>query len=335
MTDLPALPDGLTVGPLTAADVADAAALLEAAEEVDDTGEHWSAPDLEEYWVNDLLDLAQDGLVVRTVDGDLVAWATTLALPTFRNAFRVILEARVHPAWRNRGIGRALLAWQLARGRELHAARHPEAPAALTVGAYTSMPSLEGLLRRAGLPQERWYFVMERPLTDLPAVRAVDGAQLVPFSWDRDDEIRRAHNTAFAEHHGSAERDEVTWRTLFTGQRAFRPGLSVVALADGAVVAYVLAYVFDADTAATGHEQVDLGQIGVLPSARGRGLAKATIAAVLRTAAEHGCCSAGLQVDSENVTGALALYERLGFTRRRTQVSWTLALPPIGGAQAR
>jgi ribosomal protein S18 acetylase RimI-like enzyme len=35
----------------------------------------------------------------------------------------------------------------------------------------------------------------------------------------------------------------------------------------------------------------------------------------------------GLQVDSQNVTGVLGLYESLGFTKRRTQVSWTLAPP--------
>ncbi len=190
------------------------------------------------------------------------------------------------------------------------------------------MPSLERLLQRAGLAQERWYFAMERPLTDLPGAPVVDGVELIPFTWDRDDEVRRAHNAAFTQHHGSAERDETTWQTLFTGQRAFRPDLSVLAVADGAVVAYVLAYVFAADTQANGFEQVDLGQIGVLPSARGRGLAKATIAAVLQRAAEQGCRSAGLQVDSENVTGALRLYEGLGFTRRRTQGTWTLALPP-------
>ena len=90
----------------------------------------------------------------------------------------------------------------------------------------------------------------------------------------------------------------------------------------------MLGYVVQADTAANGYEQVELGQIGVLPAARGRGLAKATISATLRAAAEHGCRTAELQVDSENVTGALGLYEGLGFTRRRTQISWSLPLPP-------
>ncbi|WP_089337828.1 GNAT family N-acetyltransferase [Blastococcus mobilis] len=329
MADFPTLPDGLTVRPLAADDVADASALLEAAEELDDTGEHWSPDDLTEWWVNDLVDLERDSLAVTSPDGGFVAWATVLALPTFRDAFRIILEARVHPAWRDRGIGCGLLAWQLERGREVHAERHPESPAVLSVEVYTSMSSLEGLVRRAGLEQERWYFVMERPLTDLPAVPAVEGVQLVPFSWDRDDEVRRAHNAAFTKHHGSADRDETTWRTLFTGQRAFRPELSSLALVDDAVVAYALAYVFEADTAANGYEQVDFGQIGVLPAARGRGLAKAIIATSLRAAAERGCRSAGLQVDSENVTGALRLYEGLGFTKRRTQVSWTRALPAV------
>jgi mycothiol synthase len=325
----PSLPEGLTARPITPQDVGPIAALVATAEEADRTGEHWSAEDLAEFWLNDLVDLTRDSLVVCAEDGAVVGWATAIAPPTFRKTFRIGLEGRMHPEWRRCGIGRALLAWQLDRGAQLHAERHPEAPGAVTVLAPTTMTSLEGMLRRAGLRQERWYFVMERPLTGLPAVPVPEGVELVPFSWDRDDEVRRAHNAAFTEHHGSAERDELTWRTWYTGQRSFRPDLSVLAIADGAVEAYVLAYVFDADTAATGVRETDFGQIGVLPSARGRGLAKATIAAALRAAAERDCGRAGLQVDSENVTGALGLYEGLGFRTVRARVSWALDLPPV------
>jgi mycothiol synthase len=324
---LPALPEDLSVAPLTPADVDDAAALLAEAETVDDTGEHYSAEDLTEWWVNDLVDLHRDGVAVRDRDGALVAWATVLALPTFRDAFRIDLEARVHPARRREGIGRALLGWQIARGREIHVERHPASPAVLAVAAPTTMPSLGGLLRRAGFGEERWYSVMERRLDELPVAPAVDGVQLVPFTWDRDDEVRRAHNASFTEHHGSAERDTTTWQTLFTGQRAFRPDLSVLALEDDAVVGYALGYVYEADSGARGYDEVHLGQIGVLPSARGRGLASALIAEVLRRAAGAGCSHAGLEVDTGNVTGALRLYESLGFHTVRTQVSWSTALP--------
>ncbi len=330
MAALPTLPGGLTAGPITEADVADAAALLAAAEPLDDTGEHWSAEDLAEWWVGDLLDLARDSLAVRDGGGALVAWATVSALPGFREAFRIDLEARVHPGVRDRGIGRALLAWQIARGREVHAERHPGSPAVLAVAVPTTMPALEGMVRRAGFGAERWYVVMERPLDDLPAAPGVDGIDLAPFDRDRDEEVRQAHNASFTAHHGSAERDAATWRTLFTGQRAFRPDLSMLALADGAVVGYALGYVYEADSRAAGHDTVHLGQIGVLPAWRRRGVASAVIAAVLRAGAEAGCARAALDVDSGNSTGAVGVYERLGFRTVRTRVTWSLALTPTG-----
>src|SRR3712207_5563485 len=171
---------------------------------------------------------------------------------------------------------------------------------------------------------------MARPLTGLPEAPAVPGVALVPLAWARDDGVRRAHTAAFTDHHGSAERDATTWRAWFTGTRAFRPDLSVLALVDGAVTGYVLTYVYEADTRATGLQQAHLGQLGVLRSARGRGVASAAIVAALRAAAAAGCDTAGLQVDTGNPTGAFGLYQRLGFTRVRTRVQW--ACTQIGRA---
>jgi ribosomal protein S18 acetylase RimI-like enzyme len=328
VTDLPGLPAGLTARAMTLADIDAVVALLAAAEPGDDTGEHWDAEDLAGEWDNELVDLAEDGLVVWS-GPDLAGWATAIAPPTFRDAMSVYLEGRVHPGSRGRGIGRALLAWQLARGAEVHARRHPEAPARLVVPVPTTMPSLERLVRRAGLAAERRYLTMERELADLPAAPAAEGLDLVPFTWDRDDEVRRAHNVAFAAHHGSSERDPATWQIRFTGRPGFRPELSTLAVADGAVVAYTLVYVFESDTRATGRRSAYLGQIGALPQVRGRGLATAAIATSLRAAARHGCDLAALDVDSENGTGAVGLYERLGFRVARERVSWSRRIPPL------
>jgi mycothiol synthase len=327
------LPGGLTARPLAAADSVAVAALLAAAEQVDDTGEYPDAEDVAEWWRGWGLDPGRDGLAVCDPAGLVVAYATVTAPQTFRDAFTVYLEGRVRPDVRGRGIGRALLAWQLDRGAALHAERHPEAPGALTVEVPGGMRSLEALVRRAGLEAERWYREMQRPLTDLPETRPVAGIDIVPFTGDRDDEVRLAHNAAFRRHHGSSERDAEAWGALFTGQRGFRPDLSRLAIEDGVVVGYVLSYVYEADTAARGSRQVVLGQIGVLPPARGRGVASALIAEVLATAARSDCESAGLGVDTENVTGALRLYEGLGFRPVRSRASWTLGLPPVAGGR--
>ena len=323
------LPDGLTARPLHPDDVPALVALLTDAEAVDDTGVHESAEDLTGAWVNELVEPEHDTRVVATADGELVAWATAIAPPTFRDAYGVHLQGRVHPQWRGRGIGRWLLAWQLDRGTELHAQRHAGAPARLTVTAYTSMPDLAAMLRRAGLEQVRWFFHMERPLTDLPPRRRLDGIELVPFSWDRDEEVRVAHNVAFTEHYGSSERDVPSWQVMFTGQRNFRPDLSVLAVSDGAVLGYALSYVSEATAAATGSRESYFGQIGVVPAARGRGVSKAVIIEALHAAAAEDCQTAGLEVDSENVTGAVGVYESLGFATARTQISWSRRLAPL------
>lgn len=319
------LPDGLTTAPLSRADLPEVVELYAAAERVDDTGEHQGLEDLVEYWCAPFVEPA-DTLVVR--DGDrLVAAGVAVAPPTFRDAYGVHLDGRVHPDARGRGIGRALLDWQLTRGAEIHAERHPEEPARLTVLAQESIAGQESLLRRAGLEPVRWFQQMTRTLTDLPPARTVEGVQLTAFGWDRDEQVRHAHNAAFTEHYGSSERDRTSWESMFTGRAAFRPDLSVLAIAEDDVAGYVLAYVFEADTAATGRTDAYYGQIGVVPGARGRGLSKAVIVAALHAAAGAGCDSASLEVDTDNATQALGLYESLGFATKHTQVSWSRALP--------
>ncbi|CCG01973.1 GNAT family N-acetyltransferase [Blastococcus saxobsidens] len=329
MADLLALPEGLTGRPLTADDVAAVAALLAAAEQVDDTGEYPDADDVADEWTGWGVDPARDGVAVLDAGGTLAGYAIVFASATFRDVFRINLDGRVHPDHRGHGIGAALLDWELARGAEVHAERHPEAPARLVARVLGTQPQLERLVERRGLAAERWYRVMERQLTDLPALDPVPGVELVPFTSDRDEEVRHAHNASFTAHHGSSERDAASWQALFTGQRSFRPDLSVLAVADGAVLGYVLAYVYESDTRARGYREVVLGQIGVLPVARGRGIAAATIFEALRKAAADGCRTSALDVDSDNVTGALRLYERLGFGAVRTSVAWSVARSPM------
>jgi len=331
---VPVLPEGYSARPLRSDDDAAVAAVLAAAESVDQTGEYPDAADMSDWWAGWKADLERDGLAVSDAAGLLIGYATAIASPTFRGALPVYLEARVRPDHRGKGLGRAIMSWLLERGAELHAERAPTAPGRLVVSVAEGMTSLEGLVRRAGLHPDRWYRDMERPLTGLPPVQPPPGVAVVPYTPDRDDEVRRAHNAAFTQHHGSSERDPVTWQSLFTGQRAFRPDLSVLAVEDDVVLGYLLAYVYEADTLATGERRAYFGQIGVLPEARGRGLASAVIAAALHAAAASDCQAAGLGVDSDNVTGALRLYEGLGFRPVRARVSWALDLPPAAEAVA-
>ena len=83
----------------------------------------------------------------------------------------------------------------------------------------------------------------------------------------------------------------------------------------------LIAHVYDACTLASGRRGPYLATIGVTRPARGRGIASALIRRSLAAAQADGCTAATLHEDADATTGALTLYEHLGFTTRSTSVT--------------
>lgn len=158
-----------------------------------------------------------------------------------------------------------------------------------------------------------------------PARTNGPGVRIETYDTGRDEEVRQAHNTAFSGHFGSTERDHEEWKGYFTGARAFRPDLSLLAVTDdqdAAIAGYLLTYVYEVDVVATGRREVYIGQIGTLPSLRGRGVGSALLATGLTNWSAAGHQEAYLGVDAANETGALGLYERAGFAVHKRSTSW-------------
>ena len=74
-----------------------------------------------------------------------------------------------------------------------------------------------------------------------------------------------------------------------------------------------------------------LEHVSVRRAWRGRGVATALIAASLRVLRERGMAIAALGVDGENLTGALRLYERLGFRPHETWITYRKPLTDVEG----
>jgi mycothiol synthase len=67
-------------------------------------------------------------------------------------------------------------------------------------------------------------------------------------------------------------------------------------------------------------------KLGVRAPWRGMGLAKALLTASMRAFAVDGIQYAGLDVDSDNPTGAVGIYSALGYQVRHRALHWTKAL---------
>ncbi|MFC8411206.1 GNAT family N-acetyltransferase [Arthrobacter sp. NPDC057259] len=234
----------------------------------------------------------------------------------------------VDPDWQGSGVGGGVLAWLEERTRRRFAddaeANVEPATPRLRLHSEEAHAREARLFERHGYRVVRYYNEMHRPLTDpLPAYRLGGGLELADFGPALHEEVRQAHNDAFRDHWGSEPRDEEAWGFVVNDPLA-RPDLSCVVLdADnGRVAGYQLAS-HDPDIAVErGFTEGYTDLLGVRRDYRGRGIARALLAEAMRRFAAAGMDKASLDVDSENPTGALALYTALGYRAVNRSMAW-------------
>lgn len=314
--------------PLTTADARDLVTLRDEVEHVDRTGLHEDETDVLDQLTDPKLDLAHHTAGLWQ-GSRLVAYAMVYEPEQVRDIARFEAAATVHPDWRRRGIGTRLVDWMRGRAEAIRAERHPGIPAELLIDGLAGNAGFAALARHTGFAPRRYWFSMTHDLRAdrLPAVEMPDGLRLTPFDPALDEATRHAHNDAFRDHWNHTETDRTDWETWFTGARSFRAGLSSLLLdADGSVAAYLLADEYVADHAATGDRACTIGHLGTRQSHRGRGAARALLAHTLAEAGKRKYDKAELVVDATNPTGALGLYERMGFTTERRFVTYARPL---------
>lgn len=277
------------------------------------------------------VDVARDTLVAVGHDGALIANGVVLCPAGRETMVRSIVLGGVHPSWRRRGIGRALLDWQLARAREQLGESGERLPGWIMSYVEDGVTDAAALLERAGLAVRRHFSTLERDLAEpLGESRPMpDDVRIEPWSVHRSESARVARNAAFTDHWGSQSTNAETWRAIVS-ETAFAPSLSFIAVApDGPageerVVAFVMALRNEEDWAGQGFTSTYVRLVGVVREHRGRGLARALLARHLAAAADAGLERSILDVDAENPTGALGLYTAMGYRVAHRHASYVL-----------
>ena len=315
---LPVHPEVAEWRPIELADVDAIMRMQRAVDQADHP--HWTTP--REDVVDDLeashLDRERDTLLALDADGAVLAWGIVSLGPGQDTRVQSYLFGAVHPEHRRRGIGGALLEWERARSLQQLASSPKTLPGWSLVYAEEQNAGLIALAERSGLRIARYFTEMERRTADpIPEPAVPDDVRLVPYSAELDESTRLARNDAFRDHWGSQPTVPERW-AQFVGGEHFRPELSWLAVADDEqgrprVVALALTTVNEDDWEARGYPNGYVALIAVVRSRRGQGLAPAVMAAQLRSFREAGLEAAVLDVDTENPSGALGLYERMGY----------------------
>jgi mycothiol synthase len=165
------------------------------------------------------------------------------------------------------------------------------------------------LVESRGYRPIRYSFRMRTELgDDLPEPAFPDGIELRVMRRGEERDVWAAANDAFADHWGFHESPFDSWRQWNLDRDGSRPDLWWLAT-DGDEIAAVCLNRF-ADDGDPRHGYVHI--LGVRPAWRRRGLGEALLRHSFRDFRVRGCDVVTLDVDGENPTGAVRLYERVG-----------------------
>lgn len=307
MPDRLALPHDLSARPGTLDDVPAVTAVTRAAEMVDAGEAIVILEDVAADWRRPGFDPALDCLLV--FDGqDLAAYAE---VPGWR------ASAAVHPNYRGRGIGTALLGWIEHRALARSA---PERE--VRVGQTIPEQHTEAveLFRRHGYERRHTSWVLR-----LPEGRSIDhpplpdDVKIRPFRAGKEDRaVFRVVEDAFNEWPGREPSTFETWQSEVTARADFDPSLLLVATHRNEVIG-----------SAFGIPYPDEGwveELAVRRDHRGKGIAKALLRESFEEFRRRGFPAVGLSTDSR--TGALDLYLHVGMEVQATWIHYSKLLRP-------
>ena len=224
---------------------------------------------------------------------------------------------RAHPDTRNLGLETALVEWASEHVRAAAAERGQ--PAHLRAGLHMTTPEYIAYRRTAlealGFRPVRYGYKMARPLEGpIPEPQFPPGYTVRPLAGEAEHEQwMDVFNWSFIDHwnhHPLTLEQHQHWVSL----PGYRPDGDLIAIApDGTFAAFCRCEINDEDNQNNNRNEGWIAALGTRRGHRKIGLGRAILLAGLHWIKGQGLATAVLGVDAENPSGALRLYESVGF----------------------
>ena len=289
--------------------------------------------------------LMRENLVVRDPDGTIRAWGSVHDRAEGRMLFVHVVDRELDERLAER-CSDVLFEWAQAQARSVGAARGL-AEQQIDTGAFAEDERQHAWLAGAGFARVRTWWHMNRPVEAAEAGLVPD-----PARWERhgvvfrlverqgdgmpsESDLRAIHGVlegAFTDHFNSAEEtfDEFIHRLREDpGHRWDHWWLAEVtdAGAGGDEVEPVGALIGTVSESSSGPDGSYVSYLGVLESARGRGVATGLLRTIIADTAARQRDRIGLEVDADSPTGADGLYTAMGWRTQYVTESWHRAVP--------
>jgi GNAT superfamily N-acetyltransferase len=217
------------------------------------------------------------------------------------------------PEWRGKGIRNVMLRYNEQRLSEMSRMHSADVPHMFQALVADSEKDWILILENEGYHVFRFGFRMVRPdLENIPDLPFPEGIDVRPAKPEHYQAIIGAWNEACKDMRGQIPISDEDFKG-FQESPIFNPSLWQIAWHEDEVIGTVLNFIDERENMAYKRKRGHVELISVKRPWRGRGIAKALIARSFKLLKDHGMTEAALGVDAENPSGALRLYEKMGF----------------------
>jgi ribosomal protein S18 acetylase RimI-like enzyme len=332
----PGLPEGWVADVPEGTDRATVERLTELLRAHERAGRGWAGASEDDVLVEVSGLTTRENLVVRDPDGRIQAWGSVHDRAEGRMLFVHVVDREIDERLADR-CSDVLFEWADAQARAVGAARGLSVQQVDT-GAFADDERQHGWLADAGFDRVRTWWQMSRSVE-------AEESELVPdpARWERNGvvfrlverqgdglpdeaDLRAVHEVlegAFTDHFNSAEE---TFHEFLHRLRE-DPGHRwdhwwLAEIVDGDEPEPAGALVGTVSESATGPDGSYVSYLGVLESARGRGVATGLLRTIIADAASRQRDRVGLEVDADSPTGADGLYTSMGWGTKYVTESW-------------
>jgi len=266
------------------------------------------------WWNSPRFDLARDTRIALAEDGRIVAWAHVRnpGKPYVSIGCAVTLRPELEDV---EALWDRLYAWGLDRASDFVPLAPPGTRVAVGEGANAVDAARRAAVERAGFAFTRIGNAMRIDFDEpIPAPEWPEGIDVRTIDIDQDlRHVVAATEEAFLDHWGHVEQpfDQALaeWRQSIEDLGdAFDPSLWFLAFEDGKIVGAALCD----DRIADDTSRAYVRSLSVRPAWRRRGIALALLRHAFGELRRRGFVGVDLEMDSENLTGALGLYTKAG-----------------------
>jgi GNAT superfamily N-acetyltransferase len=265
---------------------------------------------------------SQKDVLIAEIAGKVIGWSQVMrAQDQFgKGIYRHFVD--VLPDWYGKGIRTVMLRHNEQRLREIAEAHSEDTPHMVQAGAADTEKDWISVLTKEGYSPFHYSFKMVRPsLEDILDFPLPEGIEVRPVKPEHYQAIIDAWNEAIKDMRSLIPLSNEFFQA-FQKLPIFDPSIWQIAWHENKVVGTVMNYIDAQENKEYNRKRGYVEGISVQRPWRGKGVAKALIARSLKLLKSRGMTEAALGVDTENPSGAVHLYLKMGFKAHKKSATY-------------